>query len=89
MTVGKAVEIFKTVSRVRGLHADSVVKIEYSAPDFHKAQLDVRDIRLEDDFLIVDLYVVSTDCKAKDVCGVIKVQGYEEQGACTPGGGCC
>ncbi|WP_010520385.1 DUF6428 family protein [Aquimarina agarivorans] len=87
MTVNKALQILKRVSKVKAFKSNSLVKIEYSNSQFHTANLDVTTIRSNGNQLILSLHVASTDCKAKELCGV--PQPAEEVNSCTPGGGCC
>ena len=64
----------------------STVKIEYSNSNFHTANLDVKSAKVNATQIIFQLHVVSTDCKAKELCGV---PDTSDNASCTPGSGCC
>jgi len=87
----KALEILQKVSKVKAFKLNSLVKLEYSNANFHTANLDVKNIVVNDNQLIFKLHVISTDCKAKELCGVPDpIEMIGSNGAsCTPGSGCC
>ena len=88
LTACKALEILQRVSKIKAFKLPSVVKLEYSNAQFHTANLDVKSVKETDTQLIFKLYVESTDCKAKELCGVPEPVGVSGE-TCTPGGGCC
>ena len=90
MTVPKALQILQVVSKVKAFKLDSLVRIEYSNANFHTANLDVKNMIVKDSQLVFQLHVISTDCKAKELCGVPELDSVLPEGSsCTPGGGCC
>ncbi len=88
MDVAKALQILQRVSKVKAFKMSSFVKIEYSNAQFHTANLDVVGVKVNESQLILSLHVGSTDCKAKELCGVPEPAAIEAN-SCTPGGGCC
>lgn len=86
MTVAKALQILNTVSKVKAFKMGSTVKIEYSNSNFHTAHLDVKSAKVNATQIIFQLHVVSTDCKAKELCGV---PDTSDNASCAPGSGCC
>ena len=98
MSTYKALGILNKVGRIQAYDLDAEVKFEYSNSLFHTAQLFVNDYEILGSKLLLKLAVQKTDCKAKEACGVpleaAKAQSkvmeeVEEEGCCTPGGGCC
>lgn len=88
MTATKALQILQRVSKVKAFKLNSIVKLEYSNTNFHTANLDVKNMVVSGNQLIFKLYVISTDCKAKELCGVS--EPVETTGdSCAPGSGCC
>ena len=87
MAVPKALQILQTVSKVKAFKLDSLVKLEYSNANFHTASLDVKNIVVNGSQLVFKLHVISTDCKAKELCGV--PEPTIDGGSCAPGSGCC
>ena len=85
MTVVKALQILQVVSKVKAFKMNSKIKIEYSNSQFHTANLDIKNVTVKEGQLILNLHVLSTDCKAKDLCGI----PAEPQNSCAPGSGCC
>ena len=88
MKVTKALQILKTVSKVKPFKLSSIVKIEYGNPQFHASHLEIQKIKTTDNQLIMSLVVPQTDCKAKELCGVPE-PSQNLQNACAPGSGCC
>ncbi|WP_232285912.1 DUF6428 family protein [Aquimarina agarilytica] len=88
MTVEKALQILQRVSKVKAFKLSSLAKIEYSNAQFHTANLDVVGVKVNESQLILSLHVPSTDCKAKELCGVPEPLAAEVN-SCAPGGGCC
>ena len=88
MKVTKALQKLQIVSKVKAFKMNSKVKIKYSNSQFHTANLDVKSVIVKDDQLIFSLHVLSTDCKAKELCG-IQVIAEGEGASCAPGSGCC
>ena len=90
MKAHKALEILERVDKIHPLDRNAFVQFEYSNENFHKANLEIHNLELTLDKIIVKLFVPSTDCKAKDACGVPEsALVSQEQDQCTPGGGCC
>tara|TARA_R110001632_G_scaffold155584_3_gene273766 strand:- start:559 stop:1047 length:489 start_codon:yes stop_codon:yes gene_type:complete len=89
MSALKAMEILAKVGQLKHYNMDAELKIEYSNAHFHKAQLFVNDFEIRGNNLLVKLAIDQTDCKAKELCGVLEPAMSEEEGSCTPGGGCC
>ena len=91
MTACKALEILQRVSKIKAFKLSSLVKLEYSNANFHTANLDVKNFVVNGSQVIFKLHVISTDCKAKELCGVPdSIEVIDTTGAsCTPGGGCC
>ncbi len=90
MSAYKALGILKKVGAMKSYEMDAVVKIEYSNPMFHAAQLHVSGFLVKDGQLVVTLNVQPTDCKAKDACGVTETEtARANANACAPGSGCC
>ena len=88
MTACKALQILQRVSKVKAFKLNSIVKLEYSNANFHTANLDVKEVVVNENQLILKLHVISTDCKAKELCGI--PAPIEQAGvSCTPGSGCC
>ncbi len=86
MSAYKALSILTKVDRMRPMNRNAVARIEYSNAHFHTAQLFINDFEIQTKYLIFNLAVQPTDCKAKEVCGI--PEGVEES-SCTPGSGCC
>ncbi len=90
MTAYKALGILNKVNGIKPLETTSVLKFEYGNPHFHTAQLNVHNFSREGEKLHVHLEVPTTDCKARETCGVAEPMAVEAQaGCCTPGSGCC
>ncbi len=89
MSAYKALGILNKVDSMRPIEKEVEVKFEYSNPDFHTAQLFVRDFELKKDQLILKLSVEQTDCKAKEACGVSIESDSKEEVCCAPESGCC
>ena len=92
MTVYKALGILNKVGKMKPYDMDAEVKFEYSNKTFHTAQLFVNDFELRDTNLIVRLAIAKTDCKAKDVCGIVenvKAVLVSDEPCCSPDGNCC
>lgn len=89
MTACKALQILQRVSKVKAFKLNSIVKLEYSNANFHTANLDVKNTVVSGNQVIFKLHVISTDCKAKELCGVPEPIEVSEASSCTPGSGCC
>jgi hypothetical protein len=92
MSVLKAQGILKKVGTMKPYVLDSEVKFEYSNSTFHTAQLFVNDYTIENNKLILKLAVEKTDCKAKELCGVVdqsKELVSNDEPCCSPDGNCC
>ncbi len=87
MTACKALKILQKVSSVKAFKLESIVKLEYSNANFHTASLDIKDVVEKENQLIFKLHVISTDCKAKELCGLPEIA--PEGVSCAPGSGCC
>ncbi|WP_299529872.1 DUF6428 family protein [Ulvibacterium sp.] len=85
MTAQKATDIFKRVSSMKRMQPDAEIKFEYSNPNFHTAQLFVDNVIADEEYLLVQLAIEKTDCKAK-----ISVEtNTEEEVCCSPKSACC
>jgi len=73
---------------MRPIEKEVEIKFEYSSPNFHTAQLFVRDFELKKDQLILKLSVEQTGCKAKEACVTSEADNKEEV-CCAPESGCC
>jgi len=93
MSVLKALGILTKVGKMKPYDLDAEVKFEYSNALFHTAQLFVNDHSISNGKLVLHLGVEKTDCKAKDLCGVVEeatsTAQKEAEACCAPGGGCC
>lgn len=92
MSVYKALGILNKVGKMKAYDLSAEVKFEYSNAKFHTAQLFVNDFEIRDNNLIVKLAIEKTDCKAKDVCGVVEDVNtalVSEEPCCSPEGNCC
>lgn len=90
MTAGKALRIMERVGKLKPFDLEAVLKIEYSNPRFHTAQLFIDSYVIKNKQLLLKLMVNPTDCKAKDACGVPAAAAVnQEANACAPGSGCC
>ena len=90
MSAFKALGILNKVGKMKPYDLNSEIKIEYSNPLFHTAQLFINDLEIYGDNLVAKLAVEQTDCKAKDECGVPEPVGaVSASESCAPGSGCC
>jgi len=97
MSTYKAAGILKKVAQMKSFEGDAELKIEYSNPLFHTAQLFINDYEIHNNQLLFKLAVQKTDCKAKEECGVDVVASntpneeilVTSEACCEPGGGCC
>ncbi len=90
MTTYKAMGILNKVGRMKSYDMEAEIKIEYSNPLFHTAQLFINDFEIHGNNLLFKLAVEKTDCKAKETCGVPEtVEVTAEAESCAPGSGCC
>ena len=96
MSALKALGILNKVGQMKSYVADAEIKIEYSNPKFHTAQLFVNDFEIQDTNLIFKLAIQKTDCKAKELCGVpAEIVNVAEkvvekvEACCSPENGCC
>jgi hypothetical protein len=89
MTVLKALGILNKVGSIKPYVLNAEVKFEYSNSMFHTAQLFVNDFEIRGTNLIVKLAVEKTDCKAKELCGVIEAETEIKATSCAPNSGCC
>ncbi len=89
MSVYKGLSILNKVGKIKPFDMDAELKIEYGNALFHTAHLFVNDFEIQADNLILKLAVTKTDCKAKELCGVVEVAGRTTEAACVPGSGCC
>jgi len=96
MSVLKAQGILNKVGRMKSYVADAEIKIEYSNPTFHTAQLFVNDFEIQNNSLIFKLAIQKTDCKAKQLCGVpetivnvVETVAEKAEACCSPESGCC
>ncbi|MDY8136958.1 DUF6428 family protein [Aquimarina sp. 2201CG5-10] len=88
MSAYKALGILRKVGTMKTYEMDAPVKIEYGNSMFHTAQLHIAGFSAKEGQLIVKLTVESTDCKAKETCGVPETATVEAN-SCAPGSGCC
>lgn len=88
MSAYKALGILKKVGQMKAYEMDAPVKIEYGNAMFHATQLDITGFGTKNEQLIIKLAVQSTDCKAKDACGVPETVASQAN-SCAPGSGCC
>ncbi|WP_299246066.1 DUF6428 family protein [uncultured Aquimarina sp.] len=84
----KALGILRKVGKMTAYNMDAPVKIEYGNAMFHTAHLHVTGITINEGQLIIKLAIQSTDCKAKETCGVPESSAVEAT-SCAPGSGCC
>ena len=89
MTSFKALAILNKVDKMRAMDRDAELKIEYSNPHFHTAQLFIDDYTWNKEKLLIKLAIEKTDCKAKETCGVPIEATIQTHGSCAPGNGCC
>lgn len=89
MTAEKALAILERVDGIKPMVKDAEIKLEYSNPNFHTAQLFVNDVYWNDSRIVVKLAVEKTDCKAKETCGIPAEETKVNESACAPGSGCC
>lgn len=89
MSAYKALGILNKVGKMKPYDLSSEVKIEYSNPLFHTAQLFINDFEIYGANLVAKLAVEQTDCKAKDQCGVPEAATATAAESCAPGSGCC
>jgi len=89
MSTFKASGILKKVGKMKPYDLESELKIEYSNPSFHTAQLFIDRVEHTDKELRFYLSVSATDCKAKDACGIPEPAANNVEACCSPGGGCC
>lgn len=85
----KALGILNKVDRIKPMVKDAEIKFEYSNANFHTAQLYVLGHQTNEEFLLFNLSVQQTDCKAKDTCGVPAEIENNSNASCAPGSGCC
>lgn len=87
ITTEKALSILDRVHAVQPLMARSNLKFEYGNAGFHTAQLPVAGVENRQGVLLLNLQPDTTQCKARDLCGVAATVAASEP--CTPGSGCC
>ncbi len=88
MSAYKALGILKKVGQMKAYEMDAPVKIEYGNAMFHTTQLHISDFDVREGQLIIKLSVPSTDCKAKEACGIPET-ATTETNSCAPESGCC
>lgn len=88
MSVLKALGILNKVGQIKPYVLNAEIKFEYSNSMFHTAQLFVNDFEIRGNNLIFKLAVEKTDCKAKELCGVVE-ETLDNTSSCAPGSGCC
>lgn len=88
MSVLKALGILNKVGQIKPYILDAEVKFEYSNSMFHTAQLFVNDFEIRGNNLVFKLAIEKTDCKAKELCGVVE-EVQANTSSCAPGSGCC
>lgn len=88
MSVLKALGILNKVGQIKPYILDAEVKFEYSNSMFHTAQLFINDFEIRGNNLVFKLAIKKTDCKAKELCGVIE-EVQADTSSCAPGSGCC
>ncbi|MFS4482440.1 DUF6428 family protein [Hyunsoonleella sp. 2307UL5-6] len=88
MSVLKALGILNKVGQIKPYILDAEVKFEYSNSMFHTAQLFVNDFEIRGNNLVFKLAIEKTDCKAKELCGVVE-ELQANTSSCAPGSGCC
>ena len=89
MSVMKANGILNKVGLMKKYVPDAELKIEYSNPSFHTAQLFVNDFEIQKEKLIIKLAIRKTDCKAKSVCGVSEMVVDVAEKVTTQNESCC
>ena len=105
MTTDKILAILNRVNGIKALKFDTEVKLEYGNEDFATSVMPVKDIKIEDNRVLVFLFAEATRCKANDVCGLpaveaeklifaeqkskIKHSRSETMTSCEPNSGCC
>jgi len=85
----KALDILNKVDHIKPMEKNAEIKFEYSNANFHTAQLHVLSHQKNEQFLLFNLSVQQTDCKAKDACGIPVETENDSNTSCTPGSGCC
>ena len=70
MKTDKILSILKKVDGIKSLLLDTELKIEYGNENFPTSVMPIEDIQIDEDKLIVSLFVEATRCKANDVCGI-------------------
>lgn len=88
MLANKALDILNKVGEIKPYVCNAETKFEYSNSMFHTAQLFVNDYEIRNNTLILKLAIKKTDCKAKELCGVIE-QPATNTSNCAPDSGCC
>ncbi|MGJ8665108.1 MAG: DUF6428 family protein [Patiriisocius sp.] len=90
MSCFKALGILNKVGEIKAYDLASEVKFEYSNSLFHTAQLFVNDYEIHGNNLMFNLAIAKTDCKAKELCGVVEPAAATANASqCAPDSGCC
>ena len=89
MSVYKGLSILNKVGKIKPFDMDAELKFEYGNVLFHTAHLFVNDFEIQANKLIVKLATTKTDCKAKELCGVVEADSVNAEADCVPGSGCC
>lgn len=89
MKAQKALSIIKIVEEKLSLNSESTVKIEYGHSDFDTRQMLPLGFENNGTDLIVNLVADTTQCKAKENCGIQEPVGTKSSACCAPASGCC
>ncbi|MDJ0644676.1 MAG: DUF6428 family protein [Flavobacteriaceae bacterium] len=89
MTSKKALSILEKVDKIHKIDKGSQVFFEYSNELFHKANLEIHNVKLTSDKTIIQLFVSQTDCKAKDAFGAPSQTLVTADDTCCSGSACC
>ncbi len=89
MKAQKALSIINIVEAKLLLDPESIVKIEYGYSDFDTRQMLPKGFESNGADLIVNLVADTTQCKAKEKCGVPEPVYTASSACCAPASGCC
>lgn len=87
MKTDKILSIIKRVNSIKPLMLQTELKIEYGNNNFSTSVMPIEDIIINDNEVLVKLFVEATKCKANDKCGISEEKRVED--ACCETVGCC
>ena len=87
MKTDKILSIIKKVDSIKPLMLQTELKIEYGNDNFSTSVMPIEDIIINENEVLVKLFIEATRCKANDKCGISEEKTDED--TCCETVGCC